>query len=506
MEYTQLNLDNNVFTSFKIIKHIGKGSFSNVYLCKENYINSSLNLSSLLFGEQETTKNLFIIKEINIDNLVLKYIRKRKKEPFERVIIIEQHKSAGKQESVAITPYSYIKDKKNLAILKSEEEYYYIKYKNLIESEIEILKRIDHENIIKFFSSNMSLNIYIIKIEYCLYGDLYSILKEQVVQEHIEFKNRNIYNGFNNKFVINFINDISKAISYIHNLNIIHRDIKLHNILCSKSSNSSSSSSVIFKLSDFGFACLDPFEIPTILSQSLNKSDIDFSATSLKKKYYKLCGTPYYMAPEIILNIENFEQLIGNNQYSSENNVIYQANKIYDSKIDLWSFGICLYELIFNKLPFDNCLIDSIHDLIVYFSELNSNKNQNKIFKNINKEYNGKMDKKTNLLLKRLLTIDPAKRLLSNELLNFNENFIFQNEKQQSILQIKDEFENDDLNWEKVSLFENENKKVNEKLNHLDSEFPEFISSWDKINKASSLIMKVSVDNNFMKWLLTKKK
>lgn len=502
MEYIQLNVDNNISTSFKVIKHIGKGSFSNVYLCKENYINSSLNLSSLFFGEQETKRNLFIIKEINIDNLVLKYIRKRKKEPFERVRIIEEHKSAAKQESVVITPYSYI-DKKNLAILKSEEEYYYTKYKNLIESEIEILKRIDHDNIVKFFSSNTSLNIYIIKIEYCLYGDLYSILKENSVQEHIEFKDRNIFNGFNNKFVINFINDISKAITYIHNLNIIHRDIKLHNILCAVKQSKDNGSKLIFKLSDFGFACLDPFEIPTILSQSLNKSDIDFSATSLKKKYYKLCGTPYYMAPEIILNIENFEQLIGENQHSSENNVLYQGNKIYDSKIDLWSFGICLYELIFNKLPFDNCLIDSIHDLIVYFSVLNSNKNQNKIFKNIDKEYNGKIDEKTNLLLKRLLTIDPTKRLLSNELLNFNENLIFQTEKQLSLLQIKDEF--DDINWEKVSLLENDNEKVKTNLNHLDSEFPEFITSWDKINKASSLIMKVSVDNNFMKWLLTKK-
>jgi hypothetical protein len=36
-------------------------------------------------------------------------------------------------------------------------------------------------------------------------------------------------------------------------------------------------------------------------------------------------------------------------------------------------------------------------------------------------------------------------------------------------------------------------------------DYPEFITSWDKINKASSLIMKISVDNNFMKWLLKKK-
>jgi serine/threonine protein kinase len=34
------------------------------------------------------------------------------------------------------------------------------------------------------------------------------------------------------------------------------------------------------------------------------------SKNVLKKKYYKLCGTPYYMAPEIILNIDEFEDII----------------------------------------------------------------------------------------------------------------------------------------------------------------------------------------------------
>jgi hypothetical protein len=35
-------------------------------------------------------------------------------------------------------------------------------------------------------------------------------------------------------------------------------------------------------------------------------------------------------------------------------------------------------------------------------------------------------------------------------------------------------------------------------------DFPKFVNSWDKINKVSSLISKISVDNAFMKWLLNK--
>lgn len=480
MEYIHCNVNNLSHVNFKVIKHIGKGSFSNVYLCKEDNINLSLNLSSL-FIDKNKQRNFFIIKEINLDNLVIKHMQKIKKEPF----VKKQTISIQNTNNVAITPYSYSYNKNNI-ILNSEEDYYYKKYKNLIESEIEILKRIEHENIIKFYSSNVSLNIYIIKIEYCLYSDLYNILKEQTFKDNILFKDRNIFNGFNNSFIINFINDISKAIEYIHKLNIIHRDIKLHNILCSINKKSNK---IIFKLSDFGFACLDHFEEPSILSKSLNESYIDFSATSLNKKYYKLCGTPYYMAPEIILNIENFEQLNYSPLSHNKNN---NYSKIYDGKIDLWSFGISLFELIFNILPFNNCIIDSIHDLIIYFSKSNINKNQTHIFKNIDKEYYGKIDNNINLLLKRLLTIDSTKRLLQNELLNFNENLEYHNRQ----LSLVPKYELITDNWEKINPTE---------ILSLQSNIPEFVNSWDKINKASSLIMKVSVDNDFMKWLLTKK-
>jgi serine/threonine protein kinase len=70
----------------------------------------------------------------------------------------------------------------------------------------------------------------------------------------------------------------------------------------------------------------------------------------LNKKYYKLCGTPYYMAPEMILNLENFDQMI-----ASESSVgSVRVAKVYDNKIDIWGYGICLYELLFNVLPFSN--------------------------------------------------------------------------------------------------------------------------------------------------------
>ena len=177
-------------------------------------------------------------------------------------------------------------------------------------------------------------------MEYCNYGDLYTILKKQTKDKSIlsNFKLRNIFGGFEDIFIKKFLKDTVSGLKYLHDLNIIHRDIKLHNVLIKNEVGNN----FLFKLSDFGFAC---FDIDTKLNESLN-SELDFSASALKKKYYKLCGTPYYMAPEIILNIEEFDQISTPQKVTlGERNKFLDDKmvKFYDKKVDLWSYGICLY-------------------------------------------------------------------------------------------------------------------------------------------------------------------
>lgn len=475
---------------YDVIKQIGKGSFSSVHLCKKRKMNSSLLLLSGIYNE-ENDNELFIIKEINLDNLVKKYVKKAR---IEMRQTLKYNKHISGTTSVSITPYN---NRFILQRLDSEEEYYYKRLKELIDSEIEILNKLSHDNIIKYYSTDINNQVYYIKMEYCQYGDLYSILKDCRLND---FKLRNIFNGFDGTFVKKYLKDTSNAIGYLHDLNIIHRDIKLHNILVRKGRDNQ----FLFKLSDFGFAC---FDLDCKLNESLEASDFDFSCSTLKKKYYKVCGTPYYMAPEIILNIEEFEQLI-----SEEKSVIKRV-KFYDKKVDLWSYGICLYELIFNMLPFSD--IFDIHGLKDFFS---CKTTQLDLHKKIDRK--NMIDVKVKLLLQKLLTINPSFRISTYELMecvneidnpvpaiimndqiidiiNCNENMYQTNEimkdnimKEPLVIKQMDEVKNDD-SW----VMEDNNQ----------SGFPRFINSWDKINKASSLIMKVSVDNNFMKWLLNKK-
>ena len=91
------------------------------------------------------------------------------------------------------------------------------------------------------------------------------------------------------------------AIEYLHSRNIIHRDIKLSNVLLSDKME--------VKLCDFGLA---------IENRGENNKTI--------------CGTPNYIAPEI-LNHKN--------------------NCNYSFEIDIWAFGIILYSLFFHKTPFE---------------------------------------------------------------------------------------------------------------------------------------------------------
>lgn len=480
---------------YNIIKQIGKGSFSNVHLCKKKKlgVGSSLLMLSGIYddNDDDDDEDLFIIKEINIDNLVRKYVKKSR---YELKTQIRYNKHISGTTSVSITPYN--NNKKLLQQLDSEEEYYNKKLSDLIDSEIEVLRKLKHENIIKYYSSDVKEQIYYIKMEYCQYGDLYSILKDYKISD---FKLRNSFNGFEGTFIKKFLKDTVNGLKYLHDLNIIHRDIKLHNVLVKKDNNQ-----FLFKISDFGFAC---FDLDCQLNESLSVSDFDFSTSALKRKYYKLCGTPYYMAPEIILNIEEFEQL-------TTDGVNSKHVKFYDKKVDLWSYGICLYELIFNMLPFSD--IYDIHDLKKYFSCATT---QLDIYKTIDKKTI--INEKMKTLLKRLLTINPSFRITTNELyglinedpsenhqiladnisdiINCHENVYQMNEI------MKENVLKEPLNISKKGKEKEESNSSWIIEDNTHKEFPKFVNSWDKINKASSLIMKISVDNNFMKWLLNKK-
>ena len=132
---------------------------------------------------------------------------------------------------------------------------------NVVQSfknEIDVLSKLHHKNIIKYYGAYEKGDKLNILLEYCIAGSLYKLLE--------------VYHHFKENIIRKFTFQILKGIEYLHSHNIIHRDIKCANILIDRDG--------ICKLSDFGDAKIirDPHDI--------QKNPIQ--------------GTPNWMAPEII--------------------------------------------------------------------------------------------------------------------------------------------------------------------------------------------------------------
>ena len=159
--------------------------------------------------------------------------------------------------------------------------------KQKLISEIKIHKSVHHKNIVNFeHYFEDAENVYIL-IELCHNQTLHELLKRRKTLTELE--------------VQYYIFQLIQALKYLHNLKIIHRDLKLANLFLTENME--------LKLGDFGLA-----------------TTIDFEG----ERKRSLCGTPNYIAPEIL-----------------------DGKKGHSFEVDIWSLGIIIYVLLIGKLPFE---------------------------------------------------------------------------------------------------------------------------------------------------------
>ncbi|KAJ6079232.1 hypothetical protein N7467_008985 [Penicillium canescens] len=209
------------------------------------------------------------------------------------------------------------------------------KLKDNLSSEIDILKGLHHPHIVALIDCHESTSHIHLVMEYCALGDLSLFIKRRDTLATHRYtrdmiaKYPNPPGGSLNEVVTrHFLKQLSSALKFLRDRNLIHRDIKPQNLLLcpSPSSYRSGAAQVIpYKGSD------DSYE-PTTGIESLPMlkiADFGFArslpATSLAET---LCGSPLYMAPEIL----RYEK--------------------YDAKADLWSVGTVLYEMVVGRPPF----------------------------------------------------------------------------------------------------------------------------------------------------------
>ena len=203
--------------------------------------------------------------------------------------------------------------------------------------EIEVMYKIHHPNVVKLYGHFEDNNYCYFIMEYISKGNVYGLIPSD--------KKKKI----NPKVVASLMKDVISAVYYLHNMDpiIIHRDIKPENVLLSEN--------LVAKLTDFGWS---------------NYMQEDEKRTTV-------CGTPIYLAPEII------------------------KEQGHDEKVDIWCIGVLCFELITGNVPFQGNDIDTLKENILHL----------KITwpKDIN------IDAKN--LIKKILKSDPASRMPLEEML-----------------------------------------------------------------------------------------
>ncbi|KGL84991.1 cGMP-dependent protein kinase 2, partial [Tinamus guttatus] len=165
--------------------------------------------------------------------------------------------------------------KKHVVDTKQQEHVY---------SEKKILEEICSPFIVKLYRTFKDSKYVYMLLEACLGGELWSLLRD-----------RGSFDESTTKFCVGCV---TEAFDYLHHIGIIYRDLKPENLILDAEG--------YIKLVDFGFA----------------------KKIGSGQKTWTFCGTPEYVAPEVILS------------------------KGHDFSVDFWSLGILVYELLTGSPPF----------------------------------------------------------------------------------------------------------------------------------------------------------
>ena len=217
---------------------------------------------------------------------------------------------------------------------------------NTLKNERDILKQIDSQYLVNSYFIFKDKKNYYFVMEYLPGGDVYTLLSK---------------NNLPKKTIQLIIAETILAVNYLHNIHIIHHDIKPENILITPKGH--------FKLSDFG------------LSKTLEDDDSDSQVDKNLKSFVEF--------NKIFINLGDDEE----ENKEAKGTLNYMAPELFTEKypqgggVDYWAIGVLIFDLFSFSLPFDvpkqEELRNNIININIDWNKL-INDNIKKIYGNIN--------------------------------------------------------------------------------------------------------------------------
>jgi len=177
--------------------------------------------------------------------------------------------------------------------------------REMLQAEIAIMQKLDHPNIVKIMEVFVQADKMFIIMELCSGGDLFDRISST--------PNSRFSEAYTKTLVVQML----RAMNYLHQNKIMHRDLKLENFLFTTKGEDAD-----IKLIDFGFSVIH----------------------DTGQHFDRFVGTPFYMAPEVVM-------------------------KDYTNAADMWSLGAVIYMMLTGELPIagnsDRKTLQNIYNLTV---------------------------------------------------------------------------------------------------------------------------------------------
>ena len=284
-------------------------------------------------SKQHLTKNNVLNRFLPIPGTVLKGLES---EPKISDFIIMKELGVGSYGRVILVQHKITQVKYAIKCIDIRNKVN-IEEKPYFRREIEIMYRVHHPNVVKLFGHFEDNKYCYFIMEYIPGGNVYNLVPKSGIKT------------VSTKTIVSIMKDVISAVYFLHHMNppIIHRDIKPENVVLDQNMRA--------KLTDFGWS---------------NYMQGDMKRTTV-------CGTPVYLAPEII------------------------NNRGHDEKVDIWCIGVLLFELLTGISPFQGNDVQTI--------KYNINR--------LNIAWQRDMDRDAVDLIRRILKYNPEERISLEQML-----------------------------------------------------------------------------------------